>query len=152
MPNGDLVLQLHPLPHKSQAELLLSKLELLQTLPGDLQHIKQLQQLQQLQLVQKHLQLLLVQIVQLVLHASVEVSEFGVQELLILLLVLQQHTNQQVHLGLHLWVNLCLLLMNLHGILLLPLTEELAAIVKLYLKHNLLQLVQHMLLILLPLI
>ena len=147
MPNGDLVLQLQPLPHKSQAELLLSKLELLQTLPGELQHIKQLQHSLQLQTQTKILvlKLFLMQLVQLVLHASVEVSEFGVQELLVLLLVLQQHTNQQVQLGLHLWVNLCLLLMNLHGILLLPLTEELAAIVKLYLKHNLLQLVQHML-------
>jgi len=47
---------------------------------------------------------------------------------------------------------LCLLLMNLHGILLLPLTEELAAIVELHLKHNLLQLVQHILLLLLTLI
>ena len=134
MPNGDLVLQLQPLPHKSQAELLLSKLELLQTLPGELQHIKQLQHSLQLQTQTKILvlKLFLMQLVQLVLHASVEVSEFGVQELLVLLLVLQQHTKQQVQLMLHLLVFLCLLLMNLHGILLLPMIQELAAILKLF--------------------
>jgi hypothetical protein len=134
MPNGDLILWLHPLPHKSQAELLLSKLELLQTLSGELQHIKQLQHSLQLQTLTKLLvlKLFLMQLVQLVLHASVEVSEFGVQELLVLLLVLQQHTKQQVQLMLHLLVFLCLLLMNLHGILLLPMIQELAAILKLF--------------------